>query len=383
MRIAYALAGEGRGHTTRALTLAQGLMDLGHEVVFFTCGDALDLLEQTFGSDRVHHLDTPRFVMARKRISYLKTGMAAVSFLLRNPRQQKNMVKLLRGWNPAVLISDFEPTFARVARRLNVPLISFNSQRFSVDAKLNHLLNRRQRLKLLPIRVLNRFFAPKPDLSLISKGFNLEPNKSSAHLLGPMLRPAFQPNAWDPAGTHVVAYLRTSVLHHLPALAHHAQQHGLVLKLYGHHPKQFPDNVEPQPISNDGFISDLLTADWVVQTAGTQLLGEVGCVGVPSLCLPEPGQVEQEINGVLAVKTFPNITVLHPRRTSVDELDAALHRVRSAGRGPEVLNGANQAIQLVHDFLLHREALEQAGGSKSNSWDRSTRSEQPNPTQGI
>ena len=383
MRIAYALAGEGRGHTTRALTLAQGLIELGHEVIFFTCGDALELLQQTFGAAQVHRLETPRFVVIRKRISYVGTGFAAMGFAMKFRRQQKRAVNQLKAWNPDVLISDFEPTFARVARRLKVPLISFNSQRFSVDAKLDHLLNRRQRLKLLPIRILNRLFAPNPDLSLVSKGFNLEPNKTNAHLLGPMLRPAFTPDAWIPEGAHVVAYLRTSVLHHLPALALHAKQHGLVLKLYGHHPENIPDNVEPRPISNDGFIHDLLTANWVIQTAGTQLLGEVGCIGIPSLCLPEPGQVEQEINGILAMKTFPNVEVIHPRRTSPDDLDAVLHRVRSAERGPEVLNGAYQAVQLVHEFLHHLNSAEQTSGPKTDSMSQPSVTEQPKPTQSI
>jgi len=364
------------------LTLAQGLIEHGHDIIFFTCGDARELLQQSFGAERVHQLQTPRFVVRRNRISYVRTGFAALSFMMKNPRQQKRVANQLKAWKPDALISDFEPTFARVARRLKIPLISFNSQRFAVDAKLKHILNRRQRLKLLPIRIINHHFAPNPDLSLVSKGFNLEPNKPTAHLLGPMLRPAFTPDAWAPAGTHVIAYLRSSVLQHLPALAAHAKQHGLVLKLYGHHPEQIPDNVKLRPISNDGFIRDLLTADWVIQTAGTQLLGEVGCIGIPSFCLPEPGQVEQEINGTLAMKTFPNIRVLHPRKISESELDLVLHRIRSTERGPEVLNGAEQAIQLVHGFLLQLGVGEQIHCSKKHSGNHSM-SEQTNLAQGI
>ena len=383
MRIAYALAGEGRGHTTRALTLAKGLVEHGHEIAFFTCGDALELLQQEFGMEHVHQLETPRFVVVRKRISYVRTGFATLRFILAYPRQQKRVIRHLKSWKPDILITDFEPTFARVARRLNVPLISFNSQRFSVDAKLNHLLNRRQRLKLVPIRVLSRIFAPRPDLSLVSKGFNLEANKATAHLLGPMLRPAFTPDAWIPAGSHAIAYLRTSVLHHLPTLAAHAKRHGLVLKLYGHYPKQIPDNVEPQPISNDGFIRDLLTANWVVQTAGTQLLGEVGCIGIPSLCFPEPGQVEQEINGVLAMKTFSNIKVIHSRRVGVDDLDDALQRARSTQRGPEIANGTSQAVQLVHEFLNNLESIHQSNVSQANAKNNPPMGEQLSTTQVI
>lgn len=351
MKIAYALAGEGRGHTTRALTLATGLIERGHEVVFFTCGDALDLLRERFGQEAVHHLETPRFVIVRKRVSYIRTGMKGLGFLLGHRRRRNAAIEQLRAWGPDALITDFEPTFAGVARRLGVPLISFNSQRFSTDAKLKHLLSRRQRLKLLPIKLMCRVFAPRPNLSLVSKGFNLESNKPNAHLLGPMLRPEFTHDAWRPAGTHAIAYLRHSVLHHLPALATHAQSHGLTLKLYGHYPEDIPENVEIRPISNDGFIEDLVTADWIIQTAGTQLLGEVGCLGIPSLCFPEPAQVEQEINGVLATKTFPHVEVVRPQATSIKQLDEVLDSLKTSESRPLIENGCDQAVEIIASFL--------------------------------
>ncbi|MEC7483858.1 MAG: glycosyltransferase family protein, partial [Candidatus Thermoplasmatota archaeon] len=209
----------------------------------------------------------------------------------------------------------------------------------------------RQRLKLLPIKILCRIFAPSPQLSLVSKGFNLRPNKPTAHILGPMLRPEIVPGAWKPTDTHVIAYLRTSVLQHLPAIAEHAKSHGFSLKLYGHYPQNVPDNVEIRPISNDGFIQDLLTANWIVQTAGTQLLGEVGTISIPSMCIPEPGQVEQEINAILAEKTLPNVNVLHPKSTSIQDLNSVLEKCRKGAVIPTIKNGQTQAVAIVDDFL--------------------------------
>ena len=66
MRFAYALAGEGRGHTTRALGLGQELIDRGHEVRFFTDGDALALLRTRFGPDAVVEMPVPRFAYSRR-----------------------------------------------------------------------------------------------------------------------------------------------------------------------------------------------------------------------------------------------------------------------------------------------------------------------------
>ena len=351
MRIAYALAGEGRGHAVRAISLGKGLIERGHEIEFFTCGDALELLREAFGHDLVHDLETPRFVIVNNRVSLPRTGLGSIRFFSKQRRRKKKFAKKLRALNIQAIISDFEPTFPRVARKLRIPFISFNSQRFSLDAGLDNLLTFRQRLKLLPIKILCRIFAPNPQLSLVSKGFNLRPNKPTAHILGPMLRPEFVPGAWRPTDTHVIAYLRTSVLQHLPAIAEHAKSHGLSLKLYGHHPQNVPDNVEIRPISNDGFIQDLLTANWIVQTAGTQLLGEVGTISLPSMCIPEPGQVEQEINAILAEKTLPHVKVLHPNSTSIQEMNTLLEKCRQTSNNLVIESGQSQAVAIVDEFL--------------------------------
>ena len=40
MKIAYGLSGEGRGHSMRASALGTQLVAAGHEITFFTSGDA-------------------------------------------------------------------------------------------------------------------------------------------------------------------------------------------------------------------------------------------------------------------------------------------------------------------------------------------------------
>ncbi len=89
----------------------------------------------------------------------------------------------------------------------------------------------------------------------------------------------------------------------------------------------------------------------MIQTAGTQLLGEVGCIGIPSLCIPEPGQVEQEINAALATKTFPHVAVLHPKRTSVEDLDAVLSRISTNSDRPIIRDGSEEALLMIDNFL--------------------------------
>ncbi|DAC55398.1 MAG TPA: hypothetical protein HA359_00660 [Candidatus Poseidoniaceae archaeon] len=354
MNIAYALAGEGRGHTTRAIGLADRLIEAGHKIQFFTCGDAVDLLEKRYGAESVTYLETPRFVLGKRGISYFGTAYATAKFIKGHRNRVKDCIKQLQHYQPDALISDFEPTFARAAKKLDKPIISFNSQRFSLDTKLADRLSISQRARLFPVRLLCKIFTPRPALSVISKGFNLEPKKDDVHLVGPMLRPQFFPGAWQPQGTHAVAYMRKSVLCHFDAIVDHARKRGLKVKLYGHKPEEIPEDVISCPISNQGFIDDLLSCDLIYQTAGSQLLGEVGVLGLPSLCIPEPGQVEQEINAVLASKAYANVAMLNKRKITVDDLDAAL--LSANIESPTIIfdNGVEGAYNAIQNFLDSR-----------------------------
>ena len=351
MKIAYALAGEGRGHTTRAISLAKKLIEAGHEIQFFTCGDAIELLHQKFGEKSVSSLETPRFVIGNNGVAYSRTTIASIKFLFGHKSRLENCIRQLNEFGAEVLISDFEPTFARAAKKLKLPLISFNSQRFTIDTKLKKKLSRVQRLKLLPVKILCRYMAPKPNLSVISKGFNLEAKRPDIHLVGPMLRPAFHPDAWMPEGTHVVAYMRKSVLCHLDAIASHADKYDLKVKLYGHYPETLPPNVELCPISDSGFTNDLLTCDWICQTAGSQLLGEVGTLRVPTICFPDPNQVEQEINAVLAEKAYSNVSVIRTKKLSDSDLDLALAKCSTEEAPPTFENGTTGAFEIIQKFL--------------------------------
>ena len=54
-KIFYSMAGEGRGHAVRVLTLAEHLRH-EHELVLFASGDAYDFLVKTYGTTQVDNV---------------------------------------------------------------------------------------------------------------------------------------------------------------------------------------------------------------------------------------------------------------------------------------------------------------------------------------
>ena len=350
LRIAYGVMGEGRGHTVRALALGQRLIDAGHEVRFFTMGQSEDLLKRHFGDDAVQLTETPRFVTFRSRLLVSLTALRGAWYWLRNPIRVRRCINEMRGWRPDVVISDFEPTMPRVARRLGVPCISFDSQHFTRACDLRqHLpMNLRMRLAVLPL--LTWIFDVKPSLVVISKPFSLPTRREGMHMVGPMLRPSLERAEHDPSGTHVLCYSRARLDRALTTAFEHARCIGLEVRLYGHHPAEVPENVRCMPISDEGFVRDMLSADAVICTSGSQLIGELAVLGIPSVLLPEPGQVEQEVNARLAAAAYGNFAVLRPRKVQATDFSVAFDGLRSQPNH-DLRGGADRAAMLILQHL--------------------------------
>ena len=324
MRFAYALAGEGRGHTTRALGLGQELIDRGHEVRFFTDGDALALLRTRFGPDAVVEMPVPRFAYSRRGVNWTRTLPVNAGFILRRRAHARRILPEVERFQPDACIADFEPTLHAVARMLNIPIISFDSQHFANVCRLRDHVPLFHRIRMLPVAIGSRMFLPRPSLVIVSKAFGLPTRREGQILVGPVLRPRIRDGSWKPEGTHLLAYLRGSTAPVVGPILEAAAQRGLQARFYGMDIPDLPDHGVQCEISEDGFIRDMLSTDLMITTAGSQVIGEVAHLGVPSLIVPEPGQVEQDINARLAEATCSRVRRLNVKDLGPKDIHAAI-----------------------------------------------------------
>lgn len=351
-RVAYGLAGEGRGHCIRAIGLGLQLMEQGHEVRFFTSGDALPLLVQRFGEEAVHPLPVPRFVYGRRGVAIGRTLAKNARFILLRRRVARPVIETLEAWAPDMVISDFEPIMPTAARTLRRPLVCFNSQHFASVCTMKKHLPLVHRIRSIPIALLARLFLGRADLTIVSKPFALPLRNKQAHLVGPVLRNGLKEAAWEPQGTHVLVYLRGATEHILDELYAGAKKANLTVRLYGVQPGHAPDHVEPMAFSEQGFMDDLRTADVVVSTAGSQLIGEAAHLGCTTVLVPEPGQIEQDINARLAASLHGNI-----QSVRVGEFRAGLIQrapPRAMPHKAPFHDGANEAAKLVARWWSER-----------------------------
>lgn len=294
-RICYGVAGEGRGHATRVRTMVEMLRP-EHAVTIFAPHDAFDMLHAAYRDSEVEVLRIPglRHGYGRSgRLSLACTAAAALPFVLRLESMVAPVTEAVASRRPDLVITDFEPLLPRAARRLQVPFISLDHQRFLVDCDLSSLPPRLYRAARFMSYFVRTFYGGQ-QLTVVSSFYSLPVKPSPRRVLqvGVLLRPELERTTVT-SGEHLVAYLRRGAPARLLSVLAASDRE---VRVYGAGSQPPKGRLTFCPINEGGFIADLASAAALVTTAGNQVVGEAVALGKPVLALPESGNMEQEIN---------------------------------------------------------------------------------------
>ncbi|MFO7687723.1 MAG: glycosyltransferase family protein [Desulfobacterales bacterium] len=283
MKILFGIQATGNGHISRSREVVHLLRARGHEVqVLFSGRDPSGLKEiEVFAPFEVRRGLT--FQTSRGRLQYLKTVLT-----LNFPRFYRDICD----YDPAgidLVITDYEPVSARVARRFGIPSIGIGHQyAFCFD---------------IPIAGANPFtrrllqaFAPAD-----------HPVGLHWHHFGQPILPPVIPGHLD--GTRPVEDAK--VLVYLP-FDHPSDVQALLAPFTTHHfyiygiaQLRVPideGHLHLRPYSRSGFLRDLEDCNGVICGAGFELAGEALQLGKKLLVKPLKGQFEQLSNALALEK---------------------------------------------------------------------------------
>ncbi len=295
--ILYALNGQGRGHTSRALGVAHTLRQRGHEVLF-CCGDdaAVRLRRQ---GEFVLDVPAPTETVRGNRVQLLVTAWQNAPLAVRTPEIVEALAEHIAELNPDLVVADFEPFAPRAARRLGIPVVALNHQQILTETQCHVPLRYAASAALTRLGI--GVMAPRSLFErIIVPSFFFPPRRagSQAALVPPILRPDIL--AAEPSrGRHVLVYVNhpvgvgrlLDVLRRVdaPFVVYNVPAPG--------QPETYPNLTFRSP-SRHGFIDDLATCRAVVCTAGFTLLSEALHLGKPVLAVPNRGFFEQAVNAL-------------------------------------------------------------------------------------
>lgn len=280
LKILYGLNATGNGHICRSREIVSRLKRLGHDVRVIVSGGNPRLDLQDFEPYVVYRGFT--FVTARGRLQYLKTAL------------QVNLAQFYRDLSSVdpsgldLVITDFEPISARVAKRHGIPSLGIGHQYAFVYGvpmtwgnPLARYILRRYAPSDYPIGLHWHHFGfpvlpPIVPRTLKRRG-PAESNKTLVYL--PWEDPAQMSQEMRALTTHEFTIYHATI--------DRARDEA---------------NLHLRPPSRAGFLADLESSGGVITNAGFELPSEALHLGCRLLVKPLRGQMEQESNALALVR---------------------------------------------------------------------------------
>lgn len=349
--IFYSLAGEGRGHATRARTLIEALRHQ-HELVIFAPDLAYDLLEPVYRDTEitVERIPGLKFSYNRKgRVRILGTLLSNTDYIARMQQRAAAMMPMFDKHRPDLVISDFEPILPRAARIRGIPLVSFDHQHFLVVSDLSSLPTMLRHQANLAAPFVRAFYDWQVE-TVVSSFYRvpLKPDVRNVTQIGTLIRPEVK-SVKPQSDGFLLAYMRR---HPVPGLFSAFDALGMPVKLYGLgvHPDR--GNVQFRAVDERRFVEDLACCEAVATTAGNQLVGEALYLRKPVLAIPEPNNFEQAVNAHYLQLTGTGRSVTRELRASdlrdfIDDLDALRSRIV-----PEAVFGNDDALRAIERHIM-------------------------------
>lgn len=296
MKILYGVQGTGNGHLSRSRELIRYLKQDGHEVRVIVSGRDPALLWDMEIFEPYTALQGLTFATHRGRIQHLQTA------------RELNLVRFYadirafdaRGFD--LVISDYEPVTARIARRHRLPSIGIGHQyAFCHD---------------IPVRgqnPLSRFildhFAP------VDYPIGLHWHHFDQPILPPVVPEFF--SRTEPVPNKILVYLPFEELADILQLLSPFDAHAFFI----YHQLQQPEEkgqFKLRPYSRAGFLNDLADCSGVITNAGFELVSEALALGKKVLVKPLAGQMEQLSNAAALTELKLGLSMKRLDATAVE-----------------------------------------------------------------
>ncbi len=286
MRILYGLAGEGFGHSSRALVIVKYLEEQGHEVLLMTYGQAYKVLKNKF---RVFKVKGLHLVFEKSLLKKRKTIKYNLDNFPKNFWRWKKFHKLMKDFKPDLCISDMEPIVPILRNWYKLPLISIDNQHRLTNLEIN--IPKKYYSDYLLAKSVVESFVKRADYFIITSFSKNKIKKKNSFVVPPIIREKVK-KIKPVVGDKILVYLTKKDKNILKVLNSIGEQ----FVVYGYNCNKRKANLEFK--TREYFLKDLSDCKAIIATAGFTLISESIYLKKPYLALPLKGQFEQTLNAL-------------------------------------------------------------------------------------
>jgi uncharacterized protein (TIGR00661 family) len=282
MKILYGIQSTGNGHISRSREVIQELKNLGHDVHALFSGRKPAMLSEFKEFEPYCIFNGLTFSTNRGKLKYFQTALG-LDFI-----QFYRDIASFDGSGYDLVITDFEPIAARIARRRSLPSIGLGHQyAFVHDIPMGGD-------NLLARLVIKNFAPADYPVGLHWHHFN-QP------ILPPIVPQKFD-HSHKKIDNKILVYLPFEQLADILLLLKPFQRHEFFI-YHRLNRAENSGNMHLRPYARGGFLNDLIECNGVISNAGFELASEALYLGKKILVKPLAGQMEQ-ISNALAITTL-------------------------------------------------------------------------------
>ena len=288
-RILYGVLGDSGGHVSRSLAIARQLR--GHEIVFVGSDRVLELSQHGYSIVPVPGLGTK---LSRQGVDLGGTIVHALSLFARQPSIVRFLMDFIEGYDPDLIITDFEYFLPKAARRCGRVCISVDRQHAVTNCRYDippgHRVSRALAFRSMQILHMGASHY------LVASFVPMQPiDPSLTEVFPSVLREVVTAIRPSP-GDHAVVYLRAASLDWVRALLGDRRRRYVV---YGFDRTGEEGNLCFSQRASETFLEDLASCSYVISHGGHNVISEALYYGKPLLCFPTRLQYEQVLNAHL------------------------------------------------------------------------------------
>ncbi len=320
-KIIYGVAGQGFGHSTRSREIITHLQDQGHQILVFTYGQALFMLEKDF---EVHEITGLGLSYKNNKLVYWQTVVKNTQKVFKESQSFGRSLKKFKDFNPDLVITDFEPLTSILAKVQNKPLISIDNQHQLTHTKIQ------VPKKYLPDLMIDKFivrsFVWQANYYLVTSFYPTQPKSQKVFWFPPIVRR--QVLKLKPTKQDYILVYQTSDYN---GLVKQLKQFQYRFVVFGLDIEKQVENIAFKKFSQDEWLEYLANCQAIIGNAGLSTMSEALYLKKPYLAVPVKKQIEQVVNayyldklgyGMMADKL--NLNVFANFVTNLDKYRQAL-----------------------------------------------------------
>jgi uncharacterized protein (TIGR00661 family) len=300
MKFAFIIQGEGRGHQTQAISLAEMLISNGHEVVVALVGTInphkVPILLQEKGNFKMETFQSPSLVYdpKTKALSLPKTVKNALPNLRKYFSSIKKIKRIIDQHQPDIIINfyDFLGGLYTAFCNPKAQVMCIGHQYLLLNRNFNHPKNHWFDKQIVNFNT--RITALGAD-KLLALSFSEFPDDQGIITVPSLLRNELIYYSTENHGYILVYLTQAELVSEIFEFAKenpNVQFEVFVDKVLN----EVPENVHINPISSSVFIQKMTKCSGIISTAGFESICEAMYLGKPALMVPIKKHYEQLCN---------------------------------------------------------------------------------------